>query len=87
MVAFFDQVMESSDDEKNKQKIISLFDGLRKELGIAKKMENEYNKFVKTMTSGYPKEVPTEMENMMKEKDSEICQLNMKIKYCYNYIQ
>lgn len=35
-----------------------------KSSGIAKKMENEFNESIKTMTSGRPREVPTEMENI-----------------------
>jgi len=38
-------------------------------MGIAKKMENEFNESVKTMTSGCPKEVPTEMESLDDEKN------------------
>ena len=63
----FDQLMESLDDEKNKLKIISLEkDGLLEELKEYKNQSQVQN-------------ISTEMENMMKEKDSEICQLNLEI--------
>merc|ERR1712020_139918 len=63
----FDQLMESLDDEKNKLKIISLEkDGLLAEL-------KEYKNQSQVQNSS------TEMENMMKKKDSEICQLNLEI--------
>merc|ERR1712223_1323423 len=54
----FDQLMESLDDEKNKLKIISLEkDSLMEELTKIKEENQVQN-------------ISTEMENMMKEKDS-----------------
>ena len=67
----FDQLMESLDDEKNKLKTISLEkDSLMEELTKIKE-ENKNQSEVQSIS--------TELENMMKEKDSDICQLNMKI--------
>ena len=68
----FDQLKESLDDEKNKLKMDHSLekDGLIEELNKIKE-ENKNQSEVQNISA--------QMENMMKEKDSDICQLNLKI--------